>query len=115
MILDNFLKDQTKMNRLAEAVDILRDIGAFGLFMELADESRPPLVPANGQVLEFAALRAAWFDGYHDCLRALDTFIPNRVAATHEKQAAMDFGARERLLSLGDLTEEEAKELYAKN
>lgn len=100
------------ITEIEAAVSILHRCGAIGALMEIQGERAKPQ-PTN-HPLETNSARAAWMDGFNECLRDLCNFRTRYGVKEKENIAPANFGAGERSLATGDLTPEEYEAMYGR-
>lgn len=100
------------LTEIESAVGQLMRSGAIAALMEIQGERGKPQ-PTN-HPLETNSARAAWLDGYSECLRDLCNFRTRYGVKEKENIAPANFGAGERSLATGDLTPEEYEAMYGR-
>jgi hypothetical protein len=110
MLIEQFLKSESALSRLAHVQDTLADLNFFGVLLELG-AGRSRLEPSE-KPQEHAALKAAFHDGYVEALQDLFLFRERYVdAGPLHKAQAPDFGAEQKVLGQKLMTEEEYRKL----
>lgn len=97
---------------IEEAVGMLMRSGAIAALMEIQGERGKPQPTTHP--LETNSARAAWLDGYSECLRDLCHFRTRYGVKEKEQIKPATFGAGERSLATGDLTPEEYEAMYGR-
>lgn len=110
ILVEDFIEDESRVNAFRSATSQMRNIGAEAMLLDLASERSKPL--PGDKPMEQAALRAAWHDGYVECLRDIFRFAERYIFTKEEQEAGqMNFGAPDELLKSGDINEEEYEQL----
>lgn len=105
IILEEFLDDKARLEIFLSAVGQIRGIGAEAMLLELAAVNSAPAAVPN--LTEHGQLRAAWRDGYYECLKDIFRFRERYVEVTPIKSKQPDFAAGEALIKNNDITKEE--------
>lgn len=109
MIIEEFIKDENRLSVLQRSISALNSINAFGLFLEIG--ARRAEASPNDRPMEYAALRAAFHEGYTEALRDIHDFFDRYTKRTQETAARPDFNAAKELLQRNEISSEEYEQL----
>jgi len=111
IILEEFLDDEARLEIFLAAVSQIRGIGAEAMLLELSNVNSAPAAVPN--LTEHGQLRAAWRDGYYECLKDIFRFRERYVDTEPAKTRQPDFAAGEALIRNNDITKEEYESIIA--
>jgi hypothetical protein len=106
------LANPALMTKIEECVSQLYQIGAISALMEIRGERNKPQPTAHP--LELNAARAAWADGYLECIQDLCQFRERFTQSEQTPVRLATYGAGERSLALGDIDPDEYRKLYGR-
>lgn len=112
MIIENFLSNGTKLTSLSQAITSLKDVNAFGLFLEIGANRAAP--QPSSTPIETAALSSAWHAGYKEALNDVFYFF-ERYTKTDNQRPRADFGALDSMIKEGTITEDERAKYFDTN
>ena len=105
--LELFLHNKEAQDKYSQGVRLLQEAGVFEVLNELAfTDTLPVTLPNRMEVASAEHFKTA---GYRQCVSDLLTL--NDMRTTEQQPLFADFGAIERMLARGEITDEEAKAL----
>lgn len=109
MIWKQFSKETSRLTLLDNALSILSSINFFGVMLDLGSERSKPTPTED--IVHTSAQRAAWHDGYVQALEDMYYFRERYVSEGINIKPRPNFGAADKLLKEGEITEDEYREL----
>lgn len=110
--LSRLREDKDIQSSILQAIGLLKNYNVIGAMYEVCHQRSLP-EPAASNLVEHAALRAAWKDGYMEALDDLASFQDylGMPSSAKFKKPLADFSAARALLERKEITQEEYERL----